>query len=114
GSCTILYCLLPGTEPVEVSSAFNCITAWAVVAEPEKKSRMMSLELVDLSINNFTNSIGLGFSKVSFFLNRFVSTLVPSPVFAISYNILLSLYTLTWLSKYSFSYGIHLFPFCSQ
>ena len=34
------------------SSAFNCITEWAVVAEPEKKSKIIEFLLNELKKNN--------------------------------------------------------------
>ena len=57
----------------------------------------------------FINSIGLGFSNISFFPNNSVKIFVPSPVFATLYKILLCLEIFSWFAKYSFSYGIH-FP----
>ena len=45
------------------SSAFCCITAWAVVADPEKKSIITSVFLHDICIICFINFNGLGVSK---------------------------------------------------
>src|SRR5690554_967715 len=45
------------------SSALSCITAWAVVAEPEKKSRIMS-SFCEENLNNLSiKLIGLGLEK---------------------------------------------------
>ena len=51
-----MYFLLPP------SSAFNFITAWAVVAEPEKKSKVRELSFTYDS-SSLINSVGFGVSK---------------------------------------------------
>ena len=42
------------------SSALSCMTAWAVVAEPEKKSRIKSPSSVDVEIKYLIKTVGLG------------------------------------------------------
>ena len=51
------------------SSAFNCITEWAVVAEPEKKSRTIEFLFVPNIKKSLINSIGLGLEN-TFLLNK--------------------------------------------
>ena len=57
GSCTRIKRRFPP------SSALSCITAWAVVAEPEKKSRMMSSVLDTWETNCLITSTGFGKSN---------------------------------------------------
>ena len=77
GSCTMINLRFPP------SSAFNCITAWAVVAEPEKKSRIMSSFRVHNSNKCFTNSKGLEKSNI-LFRSSFFNIMEPLAVVPIS------------------------------
>jgi hypothetical protein len=55
GSCPMMNSLLP------LSSAFSCVTAWAVVPEPGKKPKTMPplSELVSCRIQSCIGSTGL-------------------------------------------------------
>ena len=60
------------------SSALSCITAWAVVAEPEKKSRTTSSSLVfakSISLRN--NDVGFGLSNYGCPSNKSITSFVP-------------------------------------
>lgn len=68
GNCTMMNLRLPP------SSALSCMTAWAVVAEPEKKSRMMSsASVLEISNKYFINEDG--FAKEKGIFNEFNSWL---------------------------------------
>ena len=76
GSWTRMYFLLPP------SSAFNFITAWAVVAEPEKKSRIIKFGVSEIFISISINCVGLGLEKILPTSKRFFNSkdafLLPS------------------------------------
>ena len=56
------------------SSIFLCITAWAVVAEPEKKSSIISSFLVAIFNISIMYGIGLGVSNTILENNFFISS----------------------------------------
>ena len=58
------------------SSALSCITAWAVVALPEKKSRIRESLFAPTVENNLTKSTGFGKEKI-LFSNKFCTSAVP-------------------------------------
>ena len=62
------------------SSALSCMTAWAVVAEPEKKSRIMSLLSVTCEINCLIKDTGLGKSKQAIFFSIFRKVVIVAPL----------------------------------
>ncbi|OPY58609.1 MAG: hypothetical protein A4E56_03366 [Pelotomaculum sp. PtaU1.Bin065] len=72
-NCTMMNLRLPP------SSALSCMTAWAVVAEPEKKSRMILSSSVLASVRSLRNKrTGFGPSKCPLPSKRATTSFAPS------------------------------------